>query len=97
MVNSTAGIMICLLITIASGTVGLYSTPLVKKAMSTDSASYCWNLGGIIDEKKGACVIPEQCPPGTARDFYYTHEIKCDPINTSNGSTPEQLTTGINK
>lgn len=87
--------MICIstvIIATAIGSVGLFPSSIFQEAKSTDSSSYCWNLGGYIDEKKGACVIPEQCPPGTERDFYYTHEIKCDPITKSSGDSKQLMT-----
>ena len=61
------------------GAASFYAMPLVQLARSTDSSSACWNLGGIIDERTGACILPEPGPPGTVQDSLVS-TTKCEPV-----------------
>ena len=66
----------------------IYAGPLVQEARSTDSSSACWNLGGYINEKTGACILPEPCPPGTVQDSKVS-TTKCDPISLPSDETKQ--------
>lgn len=82
-----------ILISIALGVFGLLAFSSFLLVSATDSSSACWNMGGIIDQQTGACILPE-CPPGTVRESTILTGTKCNPVSELHGNE-KQLATKL--
>ena len=84
--------MFYLLIATAVGSSGFLAVPSAQVTSATDSSSACWNMDGIIDQKTGACLLPE-CPPGTVRESNILTGTTCKPLSEPQENTKQLGTT----